>query len=75
LLTDRQTDRQTDGQTNKQTRAKTYTFSSVEGNYEIMPATLANIFLFKLQGSAIAYWVCGSRFRLHLVAHSMLVCE
>ena len=31
-------------------------------NYEIMPATLANTFLFILQGSALADLGCGDRF-------------
>jgi len=35
---------------------------------EIMPATLANTFLFILQGSALADFGCGGRFRVHLVA-------
>jgi len=31
-------------------------------NYEIMPATLANTFVFILQGSALADLRCGGRF-------------
>ena len=35
--------------------------------YEIMPATLANTFLFILQGSALEYLRCGGRFTVHFV--------
>jgi len=37
-------------------------------SFEIMPATLANTFLFILQGSAPTDLGCGGRFRVHLVA-------
>jgi len=36
-------------------------------NYEIMPTTLANTFLFILQGNALADLKYGVRFRVHLV--------
>ena len=36
-------------------------------NYEIMPATLANTFLFILQGSALADLRYGGRFMVHVV--------
>jgi len=37
-------------------------------NYEIRPATLANAFLFILQGSALAIWGVVVDFTVHLVA-------